>query len=202
MWMHVDSEDYAYARAGVAVAESPLGPFEYLGSVRPNGHMSRDMTVFQDDDGRAYLFYSSEDNATMHVAQLSDDYLEPTPVSKRLFVGRSREAPAVFKHAGRNFAVTSGCTGWNPNRAEYAVADSILGDWTVKGDPCRGKGCEVTFESQSTFVLPVAGRPGRFIFMADRWRPDDLEDSRYVWLPIQVDGDTLSIEWLDEWRLE
>jgi hypothetical protein len=200
MWMHIDSEDYSYARAGVAVSDSPTGPFEYLGSLRPHGHMSRDMTLFKDDDGRAYLFFSSENNVTLHVALLSDDYLEPTPEWKRLFVDRSREAPAVFKHEGRYFIVSSGCTGWDPNPAEYAVADTIMGDWEVKGSPCTGEGCDVTFHSQSTFVLPVA--PGRFIFMADRWRPADLPDSRYVWLPLRIDGDSLSIEWKDEWRLD
>jgi hypothetical protein len=45
------------------------------------------------------------------------------------------------------------------------------------------------------------GAPGRFIFMADRWRPDDLPDSRYVWLPLRIKGNSLSIEWTDEWRL-
>ena len=201
MWMHIDSEDYSYARAGVAISDSPTGPFEYLGSLRPHGHMSRDMTLFKDDDGRAYLFFSSENNATLHVALLSEDYLEPTSEWKRLFIDRSREAPAVFKHDGRYFIVSSGCTGWAPNPAEYAVAESIMGDWEVKGSPCEGDGCDVTFHSQSTFVAPVAGEPGRFIFMADRWRPDDLPDSRYVWLPMRIEGDSLSIEWKDEWRL-
>lgn len=201
MWMHIDSEDYSYARAGVAVSDSPTGPFEYLGSLRPHGHMSRDMTLFKDDDGRAYLFFASENNATMHVALLSEDYLEPTSEWKRLFVDRSREAPAVFKHDGRYFIVSSGCTGWDPNPAEYAVAESIMGDWEVKGSPCEGEGCATTCQSQSTFVLPVASDPGQYIFMADRWRPDDLSDSRYVWLPLQIEGDRVSIEWKDEWRL-
>jgi hypothetical protein len=35
-----------------------------------------------------------------------------------------------------------------------------------------------TFGAQSTFVLPAPGRPGRFIFMADQWNPDDLSSSR------------------------
>jgi hypothetical protein len=50
-------------------------------------------------------------------------------------------------------------------------------------------------------VLPVAGRPGAFIFMADRWNPDDLGASRYVWLPIEISGDSLTIRWYDEWEL-
>jgi hypothetical protein len=30
--------------------------------------------------------------------------------------------------------ITSGCTGWEPNAAEYAVANSMLGDWQVVGN--------------------------------------------------------------------
>jgi hypothetical protein len=36
MWLHVDSTDYQAARSGVAVSDTPTGPFEYLGSFRPN----------------------------------------------------------------------------------------------------------------------------------------------------------------------
>lgn len=56
MWMHIDSPDYLKAAAGVAVSDSPVGPFTYLGSFRPNNAMSRDQTVFVDDDGKAYHF--------------------------------------------------------------------------------------------------------------------------------------------------
>src|SRR6476620_5669974 len=67
MWMHIDKEDYSYARAGVAVSDRPEGPYRYIESVRPNGNMSRDMTVFKDDDDKSYLVYSSENNLTMHI---------------------------------------------------------------------------------------------------------------------------------------
>lgn len=53
MWANVESADYSKAAAGVAVSDSPAGPFTYLGSFRPNNAMSRDQTVFVDDDGKA-----------------------------------------------------------------------------------------------------------------------------------------------------
>ena len=37
-------------------------------------------------------------------------------------IGLSREAPAMFKHEGVYFMLTSACTGWNPNRAEVFYA--------------------------------------------------------------------------------
>ncbi len=37
------------------------------------GQMARDMTIYVDDDGKAYHIYSSEDNLTLQIAQLTDD---------------------------------------------------------------------------------------------------------------------------------
>jgi len=203
MWMHIDKADYGYARAGVATSSSPTGPYEYRGSVQPAGHDSRDMTVYKDDDGQAYILHSSEWNKTMRITRLSDDYLEATDTSVREFVGRSREAPAVFKDRDRYFCITSGCSGWAPNAAEYAVSKSVMGPWAVRGNPCVGSAGDLatTFHSQSTFVLPVEGRPGAYIFMADRWKPENLGDSRYVWLPLEISGNSLQIRWCDEWDL-
>lgn len=93
MWAHVESADYSKACAGVAVSDSPTGEFTYLGSFRPNNAMSRDQTVFVDDDGRAYHFYSSENNATLYISELTDDYQRPSGRYTRNFVKESREAP-------------------------------------------------------------------------------------------------------------
>ena len=197
MWAHVESADYSKAAAGVAVSDSPTGPFTYLGSFRPNNAMSRDQTVFVDDDGRAYQFASSESNATMYINELTDDYLRPTGRYTRNFIGASREAPAVFKRGGKYYVLTSGCSGWDPNVAQVAVADSIMGPWTVIGDPCRGPEAEKTFYAQSTYVQPVHGKKDCYLAMFDRWNKTDLENSRYVWLPVEWEGDKPVIRWRD-----
>jgi hypothetical protein len=205
LWLHVDSPDYLYASTGRAVSDSPTGPFTYVGSIRPSGHDSRDMTVFQDEDGAAYLNYSSDLNKVTRIARLTVDYLEPSGIAAEAFRSErdhgGRESPAVFVHAGRYFFIGSGYTGWRPNAAEYAVSDWPLGPWTVQDDPCVGPGAETTFGGQNTFVLPVAGRPGAYILMLDRWNPADLGDSRYAWLPLRVDGDSLAARWRDRWSL-
>jgi hypothetical protein len=96
--------------------------------------------------------------------------------------------------------ITSACTGWKPNEADCAVADSPLGPYQSKGNPCTGPEAETTFGSQSTFVLPV--QPGKFIFMADRWNPRRLSDSRYVCLPLVLSPDgSCAIPWQDRWEL-
>lgn len=205
MWCHVDTANYKFARAGVAVSEKPAGPYYYVGSVRPNQSESRDMTVFQDEDKKAYLVYSSEHNAALHISRLTDDYLAQSGTFTRNFIAdrpnAGREAPALFKYDGKYFLISSGCTGWDCNPAQYAMASDPMGTWNVLGNPCIGTGSETTFTAQSTFVLPIAGKPGCFIFMADRWNKHNLSDSRYVWLPFKMFGDTIRISWRDRWDL-
>jgi hypothetical protein len=210
----------------VATADRPTGPFRFLRSFRPirydfgypildrthqaeQGSTFRDMNLFVDDDGRAYVFYAAEGNPTMYVARLSADFtgIETPPVEsqtwERILVKQSREGPAPFKYQGKYYLISSGTTGWDPNPASYAVAAHIFGPWAVKGNPSTGPGAETTFRSQSTFVLPAPGNAaGAFIYMGDRWLKDNLADSRYVWLPFRIREDGgFSLAWRDAWDL-
>ena len=195
---------------GVAVSDSPTGPFiDARGTplitddMTPNGPRGWwndiDPTVFVDDDGRAYQFYSSENNATMYISLLTDDYLKPSGRFTRNFVKESREAPAVFKYDGKYYMLSSGCTGWDPNVAEIAVADSIMGTWKTIGNPCTGPDADKTFYAQSTYVQPVIGKKDAYIAMFDRWKKKDLEDSRYVWLPVLIKDGKITIPWHEKW---
>ena len=87
----------------------------------------------------------------------------------RVFIGESREAPAVFKSEGAYLIVSSGCSGWAPNAAEVHVAADMMGEWTSLGNPAQGTESErkTTFRSQSTFVLPLRGRPGEYSAITD-----------------------------------
>ena len=167
------------------------------------GQMSRDLTLFVDDDGAAYLITAAEENATLQISRLTDDCLDVTGDYVRVFPNGFNEAPAAFKRKGRYFMFTSGTTGWSPNPCRLAVASSIWGPWTQAGNPCLGSDSQkaTTFDSQSTFVLEVVGRPDLFIFMADRWRPENPPDGRYVWLPLCWHGGFPELEWRDSWAV-
>ncbi|WP_321996576.1 glycoside hydrolase family 43 protein [Draconibacterium orientale] len=173
-----------------------------LGRDFEKGQMSRDMTLFVDDDGTAYHIHSSEENSTIHISKLTDDYLSFSDDYVRVFPNRYMEAPSIFKHNNKYYFIASGCTGWTPNAARSAVADTIFGPWKELGNPCIGEGKESTFDSQSTYVLTVQGKDGAFIFMADRWNPDNAIDGRYIWLPILFNQEGYPyVEWIDEWDL-
>ena len=107
------------------------------------------------------------------------------------------EAPAIFKHDGTYWMITSGCTGWEPNEARMFSAPSIWGPWTQHPNPCRGPLAEKTFNGQSTYILTLDD--GRSIFMADIWRPRHPRDARYIWLPIEFEDGKPVIPWRDEW---
>ena len=216
IWFHADGRtpesdaDYGKAKAGVAVSDSPTGPFKLLGTYKlqhagdnygydgyENRGSVRDMNLFKDDDGTAYVIYSSEGNETMYVAKLNEDYtyLSASPEEAvegvdftRNFAKWSREAPAMFHYKDKYYIITSGCTGWSPNQAKYAVADHPMGPWTEIGDPCTDWGWETTYDTQSTCVFPVDAENGKFIYMGDRWNAGDLSESRYVWLPVELDS--------------
>ena len=229
IWFHADgptatsNSSYAAASAGVAISDTPYGPFKFIDRYRLNvcpedqedfhpesKGMARDMNLFVDDDKSAYIIYSSEENLTLYISKLNDEYtyLE-TPVDEavygkdfiRLFPGAQREAPAVFKKNGTYYLVSSGCTGWAPNQARYYKATSMLGEWTNEGDPCVGDTQKTTFDSQSTCVFKTD--EGTYVFMADRWNPEDLKNSRYIWLPVTFNDDgSIALEYTEEWTLK
>jgi hypothetical protein len=78
---------------------------------------------------------------------------------------------------------------------------SIWGPWKELGNPCQGEKAQTTFDSQSTYVLPIPNKLGCFFFMADRWRPQNAIDGRYVWLPIEFEDNRPILRWRDEWDL-
>lgn len=233
IWFHADGRtpwndaDYGKAKAGVAIADTPEGPYKLLGSYDLNyvrsdnqgfdgNHLGavRDMNLFVDDDKdkTAYVIYSSQGNQTLFISRLNEEYTGlVVPKDNGVqgehfttnFKGWSREAPSMFKYNKKYYMINSGCTGWSPNEAKYAVADHPLGPWIDMGDPCEGANSNKTFYTQSTCVFPVDAESGKYIYMGDRWNADDLSESRYVWLPVEFqDGNRLVLRPYSNWTLE
>lgn len=165
------------------------------------GQMSRDMTLFVDDDGKAYHIFSAEENYTIHIAELTEDYLYHTGKYSRVFPAGHNEAPAIFKKDSVYWMITSGCTGWEPNAARLSKAENIFGPWESLPNPCVGDDADKTFHSQSTYILPVNGEKNKWIFMADRWTPKNPINARYIWLPIEFENGIPVLKWRDEWKI-
>jgi hypothetical protein len=212
MWMHWENGDhYGEAKVGVAVSDNVCGPYTYVKTFRPYedrgvydgweqrpGYMSRDSTLFLDDDGKGYFISSSNDNKDMRFYLLTDDFLDVDHIIATHFVGQSRESPAVFKRNGVYFVVTSGTTGWSPNQQKYAWSYSLESGWSWMYNVGDFWG----FASQSTYVQPVQSSTGStsYMYMGDRWAgawgKGVNDGSGYVWLPIDFPSDTsMEMHW-------
>lgn len=201
MWMHWERPaDYREARCAVAVSDRLDGEYTYLGSFNPLGHMSRDCTLFQEENGDAYFISAARDNHDLHIYKLTEDYLGIERLVQVLWPGELREAPTVFKKDGIYYMLTSGCTGWAPNQSSWACSDSIEGNWSQR----HNFGDETTFHSQPTWVLPITDAhtgEKRYWYFADRWggSGEKYYQSQYVMLPIHFGKDqSISIQWQDE----
>jgi len=194
MWMHYEyGSDYSYARAAVAVSNSIEEPFTFLKSFRPFNNMSRDCTLYKDEDGTAYFFSAANENYDMMMYKLTDDYLDAKEQVATLWPGGHREAPALVKRGNYFYFITSGCTGWAPNQAKYAYSKSINGPWSGLID----LGNETTYRSQSTYILPIeGGETTSYLYVGDRWDGKQYHNSTYIFLPLSFKNETeLELNW-------
>lgn len=197
--LHVESADYAGAKVGYAVAHRPEGPYEYLGSERPLGNISRDIGVYQ-EDGVGYLLSEDRENG-LHIYRLRDDYCGVEAIvatlrqQDRPEIGY--ESPSLVKHGGVYYLFGSDLTGWDLNDNKYATATALEGPWSTWQDfaPAGSR----TFDSQVSVVLPV---DGGHVYFGDRWDRDDLASSAPVWLPMRIEDGCAELVWRDEWNLE
>lgn len=193
LWVHFENgKDYRDAAVGIATCDTPDGDFLYHGHFNPYGYMSRDCTLFQDDDGRAYFISAARDNADLHVYRLTDDYMNVECLVHKLWQGEYREAPAVIKFRKKYYMISSFCTGWAPNQGKYAAADSVEGSWST----LKEIGDETTYGSQAAFLLNVNGH---ILYYGDRWggKGEKYFTSGYVIYPLAEEDGKLVMRYCD-----
>ncbi len=197
MYMHVDDGPHTITKVGVATSPTVCGKYAYQGSVKPQGNISLDIGLFVDDDDTGYLISDTRTKG-LRIYRLSADYLR---VVATVAVFPEVESPALVKLAGRYYLLTSHRTGWNTNDNVYTTSTSLSSGWApMKLFAPKGS---KTFNSQTTFVLPVVGSKGTtFMFMGDRWIPSSLGTSPYIWLPLTVKGTSVSLAWHPKWFID
>ncbi|KAF7789531.1 hypothetical protein EIP86_000477 [Pleurotus ostreatoroseus] len=223
MWFHSDTSNYGAAMVGVATAKTPCGPYTYKGSFKPLGADSRDESIFQDDDAAqtAYLLYASDNNQNFKITQLDTNYYNVTTQvsvmdgacpdvrayrgSKRggatytcaLLIGATLEAPGIVKRNGVYFLIASHTSGWAPNPNKFFSASSLAGPWSSQQDIAPS--ATRTYFSQNAFDLPLGSNA---IYMGDRWRPDVLGSSTYIWYPLDFSSGAPTIVHADVWSVD
>lgn len=207
MWWHADNSTYGLLLQGFARSPNISGPYEFVSATSPLGNWSQDFGLFTDHskDGRSYALYSNGDRQEgrdVYLASFNEDTTALDKVIHR-FDKYDLEAPTIF-HSEKSgyYALMSHKTGYRPNNVVAFRADSLEGPWSQPFmiAPLNTR----TYNSQSGFVLTVKGtKKTTHLYMGDQWDSNSLWESRYIWLPIEVDDKkkALSLVWNDVYDL-
>jgi hypothetical protein len=197
MYAHLDDAPYKLARVMVAVSNRIDGTYTYVRSFRPLDEESRDIGQFVDDDGSAYLIFESRPTKGFFLAKLTGDLMS---VEKTSFIPAPLEGGALVHYGNLYYVVGSHMTGWRPNPNVYATAPALTGPWTEFKNLAPPEANN--YDSQSTMLLKVKGsKTTTVIFMGDIWRPRELWDSRYVWMPLEMDDGSMHLPPPQLWTL-
>lgn len=129
----------AALKIGVAVGNSPIGPFTDLGAPLIDRVDDIDPFVFVDDDGQAYLYHSG--NQGLQVRKLNTDMLSfstgPTNLSPEHFT----EGVHILKRNGIYYmSYSEGDWRYSTYQANYSTSTNPYGPWTYKGALLRNNG--------------------------------------------------------------
>ncbi|EMR66489.1 putative galactan -beta-galactosidase protein [Eutypa lata UCREL1] len=205
MWWHADNSTYGLLLQGLATADKVDGPYTFVNATAPLGNWSQDFGIFTDyKDGRSYALYSNGDSAEgrdVYLASYNEEVSELEEVVHR-FDKFDLEAPTIIQTDKSYYALMSHKTGYRPNNVVAFRADSLSGPWSqpwiVSALNTR------TFNSQSGFSLKIKGtKKTTYLYLGDQWDSNSLWESRYIWLPVNIDDKkkTLDVEWHDVYDL-
>jgi hypothetical protein len=152
--------------------------------------MTGDQTVFNDDDGKAYLICSSASGrGNLYVAPLrAADYLKVEQAT-RIFGGVGREGNCMFKYRGRYYFCSSDLHGWNASHCYYISSANIMGPYSSEKimTTTDFDFCHVT---QTGFFITVSGsKDTTVLFCGDRWCDFAGNGIGYnQWCPLSFNG--------------
>lgn len=204
MWMHFEGHNaYKTAEVGLATCNTIGGNYTFHSHFRPLDIDSRDINVYQDDDGKGYLICTTKGNQNVSLFELDSTY---TKVVREIYRGSASddmecEGHAIIRTGGYYFWLMSWCTGWDFNDNHYFYATKLAGPWTAGGKIATSN--THTYESQVGFAVTVKGsEKTTFLYTGDRWSVNNYSMSRIVLLPIEVNGTKLSVKWHDQYNID
>ena len=136
-WIKLSGPEAAFT---IWQADALLGPYEMVENLyNPGGHKAGDFDLIADPEtGKGYIYFDA-DHSCMLCMELRDDYLYAEREVMRNYPDLTppftREAPALFACGGKKYMLTSGMTGYVPNRSDSAVSDAWDGLFESLGDP-------------------------------------------------------------------
>lgn len=178
-WIKLSGPEAAFT---IWRSDALLGPYEMVENLyNPGGHRAGDFDLISDPaTGKGYLYFDANHDS-MLCMELSADYLHAEKEAARSYPGLrppfTREGPALFEKDGKKYMLTSGMTGYVPNRSDSAEADAWDSVFTSIGNPHVQDASNASFNSQISKIFRVEGTD-TFIAMADRWLPGTPVDAR------------------------
>jgi hypothetical protein len=165
---------------------------------------SGDQTLFVDDDGQAYLVFSSADGrAHLYVAPLEpSDFLAVQPATE-IFSAPGREGNCMFKYNGRYYFNSSDLHGWNASHTYTISATSILGPYSAE-TVMANTDADFSHVSQTGFFITVHGTAGStVVFAGDRWSDFAGNGLGYnQWNPLSFSGTAPQFQSVTQWSID
>ncbi|HUB24540.1 MAG TPA: family 43 glycosylhydrolase [Tepidisphaeraceae bacterium] len=191
-----------------ATSSSPTGPFRFNNVQATLPFIvtgaTGDQTVFQDDDGMAYVICcNSHGRSHLYVAPLrSSDFLAVESATE-IFKGPGREGNCMFKHDGRYYFCSSNLHGWNASPTYVISATSILGPYGPES-VMRNSQLDFSHVTQCGFFFTVDGTAqSTVIYAGDRWCDFGGNGIGYnQWVPLSFDGATPVFNSLSQWNID
>jgi hypothetical protein len=216
MWFYHYPPDNSERMATVAISDNPLGPFQILGQRKTDHRLAndedaigtktemaqggRDLNLFRDIDGSAFLLYDNHDHHIC-ITKLSNDYLYLTKeTSIALNNTPPQMSPAMVRYQGKYIVAASGLKEWSATETHYAVASSPLGPFGEKKCMSRNN----TWQSQITDLVYIKESDNLMVMCDQWWFPDSshVNKSGYQWLPVMFDADKeiAQIKYVEKWN--
>lgn len=214
-----------------AVSDKPEGPFkiDHIAEKLPiENNGTGDQTLFQDDDGKAYIICSSvngrayqyiiplretdfldidEENIKMLFYDADGSYInENGEVDKKDKTGI--EGNCMFKYNGNYYYTGSDLYGWNSSRVYVMQSDRILDDYNKEtGLPYIMNNSRESFahNSQAGFYVTLKGNESDLvIYCGDRWCNFAGNGTGYnQWVPLSFDEEGKPyFNNLHQWKLD
>eukprot|EP00039_Didymoeca_costata_P003485 m.68002 g.68002 ORF g.68002 m.68002 type:complete len:412 (+) comp11929_c0_seq2:48-1283(+) len=184
-----------FTKSSYLVATSSTGPKGPYTIVVKNVTMKHgeggDFDVFVDDDGKAYVIYTSlASHHSISIAPLTSDYTESIPGANTDFLpgstGGCYEAPGMFKRNDVYYATFGPCSCFGVGGSETYIytAKTPLGPYTRVGSLGNAEKAQQNY----VFQAPLADGTMAYVWTGDRWKstPDGEKGHDFqFWQPLQ-----------------
>jgi len=197
-----------WCNRGIATSTSPTGPFTKLFDSTVYGVNTGDMSVFKDDDGKAYYCWEIWNNGatSQALALMTGDYIG---LEKKIqtWSNSDREANNIMKRRGKYYYLTSLMMGIDPTLTKYWTAPSITGPWTTNlvSVILPGDTKNDSWSTQCDFVFAFKGTKDTVqMYDGDRWKQTEtIHQGGYAWLPITFSPkDSVIINYYQDWEVD